>query len=258
MLSGATRTSIFLSAIALCSSLAANPLHAGPAPFDAPFEWSVVPASQNSPSRAGLKHRAHSQEPIGTSLDSYTPSAEVMDVMTWVAGSDDNHDMPYIIVDKIAAQLLVFDSSSKLISVSPVLVGLTPGDDSNPTSGDRELSAIPLDQRTTPAGRFVAKFGRAAGGRNVLWVDYPDAISLHAVVTGNKKEHRLERLKSPLPEDHRITHGCINVPTEFYNKVVKPLFKDTAGVAYILPETKPLNAVFLGMPVKQAISHSSP
>ena len=82
----------------------------------------------------------------------------------------------------------------------------------------------------------------------MLWVDYPTAISLHAVITTNKKEHRLQRLNSPTPDDNRITFGCINVPTEFYAKTVKPLFKGTSGIVYVLPETKPINAVFLAIP----------
>jgi hypothetical protein len=64
-------------------------------------------------------------------------------------------------------------------------------------------------------------------------------------VTANRKERRLQRLRSPSAEDNRITYGCINVPASFYAKVVRPLFKKTTGVVYILPETKPLNAVFL-------------
>ena len=110
---------------------------------------------------------------------------------------------------------------------------------SSPGVGDRELSDIKPEDRTTPAGRFVAKFGTASGNRKVLWVDYATAISLHPVVTRNKKERRLQRLKSPSPEDNRITYGCINVPAEFYAKVVRRLFKDATGVVYILPRPGP-------------------
>ena len=130
-----------------------------------------------------------------------------------------------MVVDKIGAQVLAFDRSPRLVGAAPVLVGITRGDHSEPEAGDRELSDIPVSDRTTPAGRFVASFGHAAGGRDVLWVDYPTAISLHAVITTNKKQRRLQRLNSPTPADNRITFGCINVPTVFYAKVVKPLFK---------------------------------
>jgi hypothetical protein len=76
-----------------------------------------------------------------------------------------------------------------------------------------------------------------------LWVDYADSISLHPVITTNRREHRLARLHSPLAEVRRITFGCINVPTAFYRDVVLNAFADGSGVVYILPEAKPLGEV---------------
>ncbi len=160
-----------------------------------------------------------------------------------------------MVIDKVAAEVVVLDSQGQRLGATAVLLGLSPGDESSPGVGDRMLSAIRPEERTTPAGRFVAKLGIASGNRKVLWVDYGTAISLHPVVTGNKKERRLQRLKSPSPEDNRITYGCINVPTPFYAKVVRPLFKEAAIVVYILPEFKPLNEVF---PAFQAPGQSSP
>ena len=150
-----------------------------------------------------------------------------------------------MVIDKVGAEVFLFDAAGEFVGKTPALLGSTAGDDSSPGVGDRELSEISPEERTTPAGRFVANFGYARGHERVLWVDYATSISLHPVVTGNKKEQRLKRLKSPTPEDNRITYGCINVPREFYSKVVRPLFKDTSGVVYILPETKPLNQAFL-------------
>ena len=188
------------------------------------------------------------EAPDQATRPSYVPSDDALRVMTWIAATGDNNGVPYMVIDKVAAEVFIFNSSSQLIAAAPALVGMTPGDDSKPEAGDRELSDIPVADRTTPAGRFIAKFGHAAGGRDVLWVDYSTAISLHAVITTNKKQHRLERLKSPTPEDNHITFGCINVPTDFYAKVVNTMFRGTRGVVYILPETKSLNAVFLAIP----------
>jgi hypothetical protein len=78
----------------------------------------------------------------------------------------------------------------------------------------------------------------------VLWVDYRTSISLHAVITTNPKEKRPQRLQSPTPNDNRITFGCINVPTDFYNKVVQKIFKESKGIVYILPDIKPMEEVF--------------
>ena len=158
-----------------------------------------------------------------------------------------------MIIDKVGATVFLFDSGGELVGAAPALLGVTPGDESAPGVGDRELSDIPVEDRTTPAGRFIAKFGVGSGRRKVLWVDYSTAISLHPVVTANKKERRVQRLKSPSAEDNRITFGCINVPPEFYTKLVQPTFKTSSGVVYIIPEMKPLAAVF---PLIQAASIS--
>lgn len=168
----------------------------------------------------------------------------VKQLTDWVIASRDNNDAPFIVVDKVGARVFVFDSKAVFVDVTPALLGIAHGDDSAPGVGARKLSAIKVDQRTTPAGRFVAKIGKASGNHEVLWVDYTTSISLHPVVTANKKERRLQRLASPTPEDNRITYGCINVPAAFYGNVVRPLFGHEAGVVYILPETKTLAEAF--------------
>ena len=70
---------------------------------------------------------------------------------------------------------------------------------------------------------------------------------MHPVVTSNPSEHRLKRIKSQEPADHRITFGCINVPASFYTGVVLTAFSGGAGVVYILPESRPLEEVFPGL-----------
>jgi len=197
----------------------------------------VVQASANVPDP--LAPLDEGAEPI------QAPSVDVGRITAWVNSTRDNGELPFMVIDKVGAEVFLFNAAGEFVGKTPALLGSTAGDESSPGVGDRELSEISPEERTTPAGRFVAKFGYARGHERVLWVDYATSISLHPVVTGNKKEQRLKRLKSPTPEDNRITYGCINVPKEFYAKVVRPLFKDTAGVVYILPETKPLNQAFL-------------
>ncbi|MET0294164.1 MAG: L,D-transpeptidase [Phenylobacterium sp.] len=169
---------------------------------------------------------------------------ETAAVADWVIASGDNRSLPFAIIDKVAAEVLVFSPDGELLGKAPVLIGLSRGDDSAPGVGDKKLSAITAEEKTTPAGRFLAAYGPAPGGRKVLWVDYATAISLHPVVTNNPKEQRTRRIKSPSPEDNRITYGCINVPAAFYQKVVQPAFKGDGGVVYVLPEAKPLEQVF--------------
>ena len=103
---------------------------------------------------------------------------------------------------------------------------------------------------------LVRTFGRRRP-EDVVWVDYDAAVSMHRVLTTNPAERRLERLATPDVADNRISYGCINVPAAFYADVVLPLLRDTAGVVYILPETKPLKEVFqsYSAPQQQAYAH---
>jgi hypothetical protein len=75
-------------------------------------------------------------------------------------------------------------------------------------------------------------------------VDYNTATSMHRVLTTNPKERRLQRLASATPLDNRISYGCINIPAKFYENVVRPAFTGTAGIVYVLPETRPAGKVF--------------
>lgn len=165
-------------------------------------------------------------------------------VIAWVAAAHDNGRLPYIVIDKQSASLFLFRANGDMVGQVPVLLGMGVGDDSSPGVGAKSLAEIGPAERTTPAGRFVAKFGRALGHQSVLWVDYADSVALHAVITTNKKEHRLARLRSPTVEDNRISFGCINVGTAFYTGKIRPLFKGKGGVVYILPDTKSLDEVF--------------
>lgn len=162
----------------------------------------------------------------------------------WVVDSGDNHGMPFMVVDKAQARVLMFDAHGQLIGAASALLGLALGDDSMPGIGTRKLSTIRPEERTTPAGRYVASLGRNLKGEKILWVDYENAISLHRVVTSNATERRAERLASPHLKDKRISYGCINVPAAFFDKVVVPAFSGTNGIVYTLPETRPNQTVF--------------
>lgn len=165
-------------------------------------------------------------------------------VIAWVAAEQDNKGLPYAVIDKPTATLFLFSGKGELVGEAPVLLGIGVGDDSSPGVGAKRLEEIGPAERTTPAGRFVAKFGRAFGNQRVLWVDYANSVALHAVITTHKSEHRVARLLSPSPDDNRISFGCINVGTSFYTKSLRPLFQKKGGIVYILPDTRPVDDVF--------------
>ena len=173
-----------------------------------------------------------------------TYSVESQKLADWVVHTADNAKMPFMIIDKHQARVFVFDAQGQLRGAAAALLGMAIGDDTVPGIGQRKLSSIRPDERTTPAGRFIASLDRDVHGEEVLWVDYDSALSLHRVVTGHPKERRAARLASPTPLDNRISFGCINVPVQFYERVVSPAFTGTNGVVYILPETRSAREVF--------------
>jgi hypothetical protein len=202
---------------------------------------SARAAQQQAPSRSPNADEVLDPKTIE---DAVAPSDAETRVLQWVTASDDNGDLPYMVIDKTTGRLSLFDAEGTPAGEAPVLIGKAVGDDSSPGVGGKKLSQLGPAEKTTPAGRFLAKFGRAAGNQQVLWIDYATSVALHAVVTGNKRERRLERLASASPEDKRITYGCINVPVEFYEKTIRPLFRKNGGIVYVLPDTKPLEDVF--------------
>ncbi|ATY30735.1 alpha/beta hydrolase family protein [Sphingomonas psychrotolerans] len=207
---------------------------------------SVSPAAEVRPSAAA--------QPAAE----ITPSEAAVRVADWIAASGDNRALPYIIVDKANASLFLFDRKGKPLGKVPVLIGVATGDDASPGVGSKNLAEIGPAEKTTPAGRFLAKYGLAAGRKRVLWVDYATSVALHPIPgSASAKERRRQRMLSPTPDDNRITFGCINVPGAFYSKTVRPLFQKKGGYVYVLPDTRPLEAVFPRLRV-QALSNATP
>ena len=179
-------------------------------------------------------------------------TADAAELFDWVSHSGDGGGLPFMIIDKRQAHLWVFDRSGKLQGDAPVLLGVARGDDTAPGIGDKKLSEIKPEERTTPAGRFLAEVGMNLRGEDVVWIDYDAAVSMHRVLTTNAKEQRARRLETPTPSDNRVSYGCINVPTAFFETVVSATVKGGNSVVYVLPESRPLRSVFSGMATAQS------
>jgi hypothetical protein len=177
------------------------------------------------------------------------PPLEAQSMVAWVTQVGDNAGLPFIVIDKRGARLWVFDALGRALAQTPVLLGLARGDLSVPGIGERAMRDIRPEERTTPAGRFIAEPGRNADGEDVFWIDYENAVSMHRVRATNPVERRLQRLATPTAADNRISYGCINVPARFYDTRIQPLFGKGHGVVYLLPDVLPMDRVFPGLRV---------
>lgn len=176
---------------------------------------------------------------------SVSPTDDARELVQWIARTNDNAGMPFVVVDKRAARLHVFDPAAHLQDSTAVLLGSAPGDDSVPGIGQRPVHEVKPHERTTPAGRFVGQYGHTLTGEDVVWVDYVAAVSMHRVrPTLQPKERRAERLASESIDDNRISYGCINVPAAFYDAHLQPVFSRMPALVYVLPEHKSVQEVF--------------
>ena len=177
-------------------------------------------------------------------LKQETASPEARQMADWVVDSGDNKNMPFVILDKKDAKVYVFHAHGGLRGAAPVLLGITVGDDSFPGVGNKPLSLVKPEEKTTPAGRFVAASDKNIKGSDIVWIDYDSSVSMHAVVKGTPVERRAERLASPLPSERRISFGCVNVPVNFFKTALLPSFKKSDGIVYVLPEVRPTSQLF--------------
>lgn len=172
-------------------------------------------------------------------------SADARDMQAWVRRSGDAGGRPYAVVDKRHARIHVFNAEGVLEGSTSVLLGASPGDHIVPGVGQRaQTGTLRADERTTPAGRFVAEPGVNLGGEHVVWVDYESAFAIHRVRPGRAQQARLVRLASDGTEDKRVSDGCVVVPVAFYTQVVQRVLGQRRSVVYVLPETRPARELF--------------
>lgn len=177
-------------------------------------------------------------------FNNFTPTEDVRQLANWTVFVGDHENKSFVIVDKKDARVYVFDTNGRLKAASPVLLGSAVGDDNAPGIGSKPIADVLPEERTTPAGRFVAEMGINARNEDVVWVDYNAAVSMHRVLTTSRSERRLERLATPTADDNRISYGCINVPKDYYEQVLAPAVRDTGAIIYVLPETRSAQQVF--------------
>lgn len=182
--------------------------------------------------------------PLTADFSGEAASADARYAAARVMALADNKGLPFVIVDKKDARMFVFEANGRLRGASAALLGLASGDHSVAGIGQRPVTHILPSERTTPAGRFLSQPGRNLQGEEVIWVNYSEGLAIHRVRPGNSQEQRRERLASSTPADNRISLGCVVVPVAFYESVVSPLLGKNYSVVYVLPETRPVQALF--------------
>jgi hypothetical protein len=181
--------------------------------------------------------------PVPAPAASRTPATPLEQVVQWALAGDAG-GRPFVVVDKVGAQVMAFDAQGQLVHRVPALLGSAIGDDNVPGIGDKPLSQIRPEERITPAGRFVAQMGNTLTGEDVVWIDYDAAVSMHRIRVVKESERRFERLASETAADNRISNGCINLPVAFYEQVLRPWVEAGPTVVYVLPEQRALHEVF--------------
>lgn len=166
------------------------------------------------------------------------PPADVVHVANWVSHTRNARKKAFVLIDKKQARLYVFDPKGKLKGDAPILLGKAVGDHTVPGIGTKPMSQIEEDEKTTPAGRFLARPGKNTSGEDIIWIDYNAAVSMHRMRKVKEEEKRAERMATPEPDDNRISYGCVNVPAAFYDKVLKPTVLRQGAFVYVLPETR--------------------
>lgn len=208
-----------------------------------PPPWRSVAPASGSPAVSASRVFAPLM-PRQADFGQEVASQEARHIADWVVNSNDNRELYFVILDKLNTKVFVFSPTGALRGATPVLIGAAKGDDSVIGIGGRRVADVREHERTTPAGRFQGEPGHNTQGEDVVWVDYDAAVSMHRVRTVEPKERRLERLASPTTADNRISYGCINMPVDFYQNVLKPAFDARYGVVYVLPEIKNIRDVF--------------
>lgn len=200
------------------------------------FLWVAAVGCTTLPSDERPTTTAATERPAAGKI---APGMSARRVASLVVRTGDNQGRPFLVIDKVAASVLVFDAKGQTKAVAPVLLGIAKGDRFAPGSAAKDMYQTHVSERITPAGRFLAERGIDDKGREVVWIAYDAGVALHAVLD-NPGERRPERLRTPTPDDNRISFGCVNVPLEFYAKVVRPLFARTKAFVYVLPDSEPV------------------
>jgi hypothetical protein len=143
------RTGLVVGTAALVILLPA--LHYWRKPVPTTFPSAAVTVSSGLPAAAAPVVRPAR---LLASFGNFHPTDAVRQIANWSVHSGDHQKMAIVVVDKKDARVWVFDPRGELLSASPALLGAAIGDYSVPGIGEKPLSQVKPNEKTTPAGRF--------------------------------------------------------------------------------------------------------
>ena len=159
-------------------------------------------------------------------------SQETSNTINWVRQHKDHNSKNFVVADKDAGKIHVVSPDGKVLSTQNALFGKGKGNDKSPMntpSGRMKLQKETKLNKTEKGiyGDSVLDLVDANTGAKVRQSD-GGIVSMHRVVN---QPARKVALKSATQNDNYLSHGCINIPTAFYDSSVDGL---DGAMVYVL------------------------
>lgn len=170
---------------------------------------------------------------IPTEANAATPTETA--VVQNIVSQNDNQGKQFIVADKQAGTLTLYTPQGQEVTSTPALFGKATGDSistNNATpSGRYDLKHV---DGNNIKGNEKGQYGNSAQALVVsgrLQENNAGNVAIHRVLP---IESRQAKLDSATATDNRVSHGCINVPSSFYDI---HLDRQQDTVVYVMPET---------------------
>lgn len=171
--------------------------------------------------------------PINVTSPIATLTQDANAARQYVQQNGDNANKPYIIADKKGGAVHLFDAQGNLLATTPALFGKNISDTTR--AGATPAGKFTIKYASTPAKGYGGTVQALANSSGQLVQSSIGTVSIHRTYTANSAENRPARLASKSVTDNRVSNGCINVPSSFYDAHLDSAFD---GYVYVLPETK--------------------
>lgn len=179
-----------------------------------------------------MAHTGYSVYESGPKIENVSQQAS--DTINWVVKQKDHNGKAFVVADKAEGKILIVDTDGKVLDSQNAIFGKNKGDSTafgNTPSGRFQLhktetkNLSDVDKRVF--GDSVLDLTDKETGRKVT-NEKGQVVAMHRVVN-TKQRHAA--LNSATANDNYLSHGCINVPTAFYNSANSKL---DGAMVYVL------------------------